>query len=143
MALLRITNILRAKDMKNTEISRYLYTGTGETHTDRPRYFWGIGSNCRLGHPSKCQNSPRARRNHITASQAIFHTPMYSMFTWAKFRLPSTESLKNKTRVVVVGGGGGFWHGEGWLLCFFCPRETRTLGIYGKAQATCPTACLY
>ena len=48
------------------------------------------------------------------------------MVIWAKFRLPSTESLKNKTRV--VGGGEGMvlaW-GGGYLWSVFCPRETHT-----------------
>ena len=55
------------------KISRHTGIGDIETHTDRPRCFWGIGS--RLGRPSKCQNRPRARRDHITASLAMFHTP--------------------------------------------------------------------
>jgi hypothetical protein len=36
---------------ENTKRSRHIGIGDIETHTDRPRYFWGIGS--RLGHPSK------------------------------------------------------------------------------------------
>jgi hypothetical protein len=68
------TNILRAKDVKNVEMSRHMGVGDIETHTDRPRCFWGIGS--RLGHPSNHQNRPRARsRNHITASRTMFHAP--------------------------------------------------------------------
>ena len=60
---------------ENMKISRHMGIGDIETHTDRPRYFWGIKS--RLGHPSKYQNRPRARRNHITASRTMFHTPKY------------------------------------------------------------------
>ena len=60
---------------ENMEISRHMGIGDIETHTDHPRHFWGIGS--RLGHPSKYQNGPRARRNHITASLAMFHAPMH------------------------------------------------------------------
>jgi hypothetical protein len=50
------------------------------------------------------------------------------MPTWAKFRLPSTESLKNKTRVVGGGGGrgGSGMGGGGCPWSVFCPRETHT-----------------
>jgi hypothetical protein len=60
---------------ENMEISRHMGIGDVEIHTDRPWCFWGIGS--RLGYPSKYQNRPRARRNHITASRTLFHTPTY------------------------------------------------------------------
>jgi hypothetical protein len=35
------------------EISRHVGIGDIETHTERPRYFWGIGIGSRLGRPSK------------------------------------------------------------------------------------------
>jgi hypothetical protein len=60
---------------QNMEMSRHVGVGDTETHTGRPRCFWGIGS--RLGNPSKHQNRPRARRNHIAASLATFHAPMH------------------------------------------------------------------
>jgi hypothetical protein len=104
------------------KISRHIGIGNIETHTDRPRYFWGIGS--RLGHPSKYQNRPRARRNHITASLGPWRCfILQHMITWAKFRLPSTESLKNKTRV--VGGGGGGWPRQGGGVLMECFLHTR------------------
>ena len=42
-----------------------------------------------------------------------------SMVMWAKFRLPSTESLKNKTRVVGEGKGMVLAGGEGTCGVFF------------------------
>ena len=56
---------------ENMEISRHMGIGDIETHTDCPRYFWGIGS--RLGYPSKYQSRPNTSRNHIKATQTIFH----------------------------------------------------------------------
>ena len=94
---------------ENMKISRHIGIGDIETHTDRPRYFWGIGS--RLGHPSKYQNRPRARRNHITASQTMFHTSMHVHMGEIP---PSFDGItQNKTRVVgrgremVQAWGGG------------------------------------
>jgi hypothetical protein len=58
---------------KNMKTSRHIGIGDAETHTGRPRCFWDIGS--RLGHPSKYQSRPRARRNHVAASLAMFHAP--------------------------------------------------------------------
>ena len=50
------------------------------------------------------------------------------MVIWGKFRLPSTESLKNKTRVV-RGGGGGFWHGGGGPSVVFFAHARPTLAV--------------
>jgi hypothetical protein len=78
---------------------------------------------CRLEHPSRYQNRPCARRNHITASRAMFHAPMYVHTVWAKFRLPSTESLKNKTRVVGEGKGMVLAWGGGGAYGVFLPTR--------------------
>ena len=108
---------------ENMKISRHMGIGDIETHTDRPRYFWGIGS--RLGHPSKYQNRPRARRNHITASRTMFHAPMYVHMGEIP---PSFDGIAQKQNARGRGGergGSGIWH---WR-CFwsvFCPRETHT-----------------
>jgi hypothetical protein len=107
------------------KIWRHMGIGDVKTHTDRPRCFWGIGS--RLGHPSKCQNRPRARRNHNAASLTMLIRcfTLQCMIMWAKFRLPSTESLKNKTRVVGGGERDGSGMGGGGVLmeCFLHTRD--------------------
>ena len=84
---------------ENMKISRHMGIGDIETHTDRPRYFWGIGS--RLGHPSKYQNRPRARRNHITASLAMFHTPIYGHMGEIP---PSFDGIAQKQNACGRGG---------------------------------------
>ena len=102
----------KGEGYENMKISRHMGIGDIETHPGRPRYFWGIGS--RLGHPSKYKNRPRARRNHITASRAMFHTPMYGHMGEIP---PSFDGItQNKTRVVGRGrgmvqawGGGYLW----------------------------------
>ena len=90
---------------ENMKISRHIGIGDIETHTDRSRYFWGIGS--RLGHPSKYQNRPRARRNHITASLAMFHTPIYGHMGEIP---PSFDGIAQKQN---ARGRGGERHGSG------------------------------
>ena len=107
------TNILRAKDMK---ISRHMGIGDIETHPGRPRYFWGIGS--RLGHPSKYQNRPRARRNHITASLAMFHTPTYDHMGEIP---PSFGDITQKQNA--HGRGGVLAWGGGLGNCFLHTRD--------------------
>ena len=92
------------------EISRHMGIGDIETHTDRPRHFWGIGS--RLGHPSKYQNRPRTRRNHITASRTMFHTPIYGHMGEIP---PSFDGIAQKQNARGRGGerdGSGM---GGWL----------------------------
>ena len=59
------------------------------------------------------------------------------MATWAKFRHPSTESLKNKTRV--VGGGKGMvlaW-GGGYLRSVFAHARP-TLAVLWTFPHTFP-----
>ena len=111
---------------ENMKISRHIGIGDIETHTDRPRYFWGIGS--RLGHPSKYQNRPRARRNHITASWTMFHTPMYGHMGEIP---PSFDGIAQKQNARGRGGerdgygmGGGAYvpvgEGEGCITVYIC-----------------------
>ena len=98
--------------------------GDIETHADRPRCFWGIGS--RLGHPSKYQNRPRTYRNHVRAlrpHQTMVHT--HNKFTWGKFTLHRRERPKTK-HAWSRGQTGWFWHGGEYFLSVFCPRETHT-----------------
>ena len=103
------TNILGMRDMENMEISRNMGMGDIEAHTDRPRHFWGIVS--RLGHPSKYQNRPRARRNHITASRTMFHAPMYVHMGEIP---PSFDGIAQKQNARGRGGErGGSGMGEG------------------------------
>jgi hypothetical protein len=75
-------------------------------------------------------DTPRSIKAGHTPTGTILRPPRRHfirkcMVMWGKFRLPSTESLKNKTRVV---RGGGFWHGGGggYFCSVFCPRETHT-----------------
>ena len=107
---------------ENMKISRHMGVGDIETHTDRPRHFWGIGS--RLGHPSKHQNRPRARRNHITASRTMFHAPMYGHMGEIP---PSFDGIAQKQNTRGQGEGrDGFGMGRGYFCSVFCPRETHT-----------------
>jgi hypothetical protein len=65
------------------------------------------------------------------------------MITWAKFRLPSTESLKNKTRMVGGGGEGGwFWHGGGTCEFFFAHARP-TLAVLWAFPQTFPEDTIF
>ena len=98
---------------ENMKISRHMGIGDIETHTDCPRCFWGIGSTVGW-------DTPRSIKIGHAHVGIILRPPgrcftRQCMFTWAKFRLPSTESLKNKTRV--VGGGKGMVLARGGYTC--------------------------
>ena len=112
---------------ENMKMSRHMGIGDIETHTDCPRYFWGIGS--RLGHPSKYQNRPRARRNHIAASRTMFHTPMHVHVGEIP---PSFDGIAQKQIARGRGGErGGYGMGGGHLWSVFYPRETHTRRLVG------------
>jgi hypothetical protein len=111
------------EDMK---ISRHMGVGDIERHTGRSWHFWGIGS--RLGHPSKCQNRPRTRRNHITivitASRTMLHEPMHVHMGEIP---PSFDGIAQKQNARGRGGErDGSGRGGGYLRSVFYPRETHT-----------------
>ena len=117
-----LANILGVRAVTNMNIFWNMGVGDIETHTDRPRYFWGIGS--RLGHPSKYQNRPRARRNHITASRTMFHAPKHGHVGEIP---PSFDGIAQKQNARGWGGerdGSGMGGGALWSV--FYPRETHT-----------------
>jgi hypothetical protein len=84
-----------------------------------------LGTSGRLG---VGWNTPRSiKKGHahvgVISRPSGRHFMRQCVFTWAKFRLLSTESLKNKTRVI-AGGKGWFWHGGGGLVeCFLPTRD--------------------
>jgi hypothetical protein len=102
------------------KISRHTGIGDVETHTGRPRCFWGIGS--RPGHHSKHQNRPRARRNHIAASLAMFYAPMHDHVGEIP---PSFDGITQKQNAHGRGrGGDGSGMGGGVLVeCFLHARD--------------------
>jgi hypothetical protein len=59
------------------------------------------------------------------------------MVMWAKFRLPSTESLKNKTRVVGEGKGMVLAWGGVLMKCFFAHARP-TLAVLWTFPHTFP-----
>jgi hypothetical protein len=101
------------------------------SHSRKPK-----GTNLNLNHRSvkvghaPVGTMPRPPRRHFKRKH---------MVTWGKFRLPSTDSPKNKTRVLrgqgQGGGRGGSGVGGGGMLLssvvFFCPRETHTRRLVG------------
>ena len=93
--------------------------GDIETHTDRPRYFWGIGS--RLGHPSKYQNRPRTCRNHITAPPD--DGPHAQYIHMGEIYIASTGAPKNKTRMVKGANGMVLAWGGVLLECILSTRD--------------------
>ena len=127
------TNILGVRDMENMEISRDMGMGDIEAHTDRPRHFWGIGS--RLGHPSKYQNRPRTRRNHITASRTMFHAPMYVHMGEIP---PSFDGIAQKQNARGRGGErDGYGMGGGTYGVFFAHARP-TLAVLWTFPHTFP-----
>ena len=58
---------------ENMKISRHMGIGDIETHTDRPRYFWGIGS--RLGNPSKLLMYYSPSRTYSPHVAVMSHAP--------------------------------------------------------------------
>ena len=118
---------------ENMKILRHMGIGDIETHPGRPRHFWGIGS--RLGHPSKYQNRPRARRNHITASRTMFHTPIYGHMGEIP---PSFDGIAQKQNARGRGGerdGSGM--GEGYLWNVFAHARP-TLAVLWTFPHTFP-----
>ena len=115
--------ILHIKHFRNIEISTSMATGDIETHSDRPRCLWGIG--IPVG-----WDAPRSIKVGHTPTGTILRPPRRHfirkcMVIWGKFRLPSTGSLKNKTRM--VRGREGMVLAWGGCFCsVFCPRETHT-----------------
>jgi hypothetical protein len=109
---------------ENMKISRHMDIGDIETHTDCPRYFWGIGS--RLGLPSKYQNRPRARRNHVTASQTMFHTPTHGHMGEIP---PSFDGIAQKQNARGRGGerDGSGMGGGGTCGVFLHTRDPHSL----------------
>jgi hypothetical protein len=117
--------VLYIKNFRNIEISTNMATGDIEAHSDRPRCLcagskalgvgWDTPRSINVGHaPTKIILRP-PRRHFMRKCVAI----------WGKFRLPSTEPLKNKTRVVRGGrGGSGMGGGGGEDASFFCPSPT-------------------
>jgi hypothetical protein len=70
-----------------------------------------IGS--RLGYPSKYQNRPRARRNHITVSLAMFHTPKYDHVGEIP---PSFDGTTQKQNARGRGGAQAWGGGYSWSV---------------------------
>jgi hypothetical protein len=112
---------------------RHVGIGDVETHPGRPRCFWGIGS--RLGYPSKYQNRPRARRNHITASRTMFHTPTYGHVGEIP---PSFDGIAQKQNARGRGGerdGSGM---EGGTNGVFFAHARPTLAVLWTFPHTFP-----
>ena len=92
--------------------------GDVETHTHTPTV---LGTSGALGVGWDTPRSIKIGHAHagitLRAPERCF--TRQRMFTWAKFRLPSTESLKNKSRVVGEGKGMVLAWGEGNHGVFF------------------------
>jgi hypothetical protein len=80
---------------------------------------WNTPRSVKVGH-APARIMPRPPRRHFTPKCVL---------TRAKFRLPSTGSLKNKTSAVRGGGGVVAW-GGGCFWSVFCPRETHTRRLF-------------
>ena len=115
--------ILYVKHFRNIEISTDMATGDIETHSDRPRYLWGIGS--RLGHPSKYQSRPNTFRNHYGLPDEISHVNIWS---YNMGEIPSSfDGIAQKQNTRGQGEGrDGFGMGGRYFCSVFCPRETHT-----------------
>ena len=98
--------------------------GDVETHTHTPTV---LGTSGALGVGWDTPRSIKIGHAHVGI---ILRPPgrcfiRQSMVIWAKFRLPSTESLKNKTRVVGEGKGMVLVGGA-------CPLEKIQMGAAGR-----------
>ena len=137
------TNVLRAKDVK-----MWKYRGTWALETSRHTPT-ALGTSGALG---VGWDIPRSIKIGHAHAGIILWPPgrcfmRQCMFTWAKFRLPSTGSLKNKTRVVgegkevVLAWGGGtygvfFAHARPtlavlWTFSLTFPEDTLFFAKYG------------
>ena len=105
---------------ENMKMSRHMGIGDIETHTDCPRYFWGIGS--RLGHPSKYQNRPRARRqSHCGLPDDVSHANACSCGRNSAFL---RRNRPKTNRAWSWRGKGWLWHGGRALVeCFLPTRD--------------------